>query len=141
MYTDQAQVFRIPHHRDSNERTELLSTLSLRPAIWNANGEALASLAELLHERHYDATQRNRILRYAVANRHLAGVVESGELDREDVAEAYQCLEESFPAVGSSAADWDTFADGDHWTPGTAIVPPAPTAAELGAYWPGEGDA
>jgi hypothetical protein len=123
-----------------------MSILTAPAPVWNANGEGLVSLAELLYERHYDATQRRRILLYAIANRHLAGVVESGELDREDEAEAYQCLEDSFPAVGTGAADWDTFADGDHWTPcpaippGVALVPPAPTAAELGAYWPGECD-
>ena len=106
------------------------STLSSPAVAWNADGTALVALAELLFERHYDPVQRNRILRYAIANRHLAGVVASGELDLEDEAEAYLCLEDSFPPVGDSAADWDTFADGDHWAPcpaippGTAIVPP-----------------
>jgi hypothetical protein len=147
LHTVQAEVFRTPRTCHSNERTELMSILTAPAPAWNADGTALASLAELLYERHYDQTQRLRILRYATANRHLAGPVESGELDPEDVAEAYQCLEESFPAVGSSADDWDTFADADHWEtgpaipPGTALVPPAPTAFELSAYWPGEGAA
>jgi hypothetical protein len=104
--------------------------MSVSSAVWNANGEALWPLAELLFERHYDDVQRRRILMYAVANRHLAGVVATGELDREDEAEAYQCLEDSFPPIGFDAADWDTFADADRWEPspaippGTAIVPP-----------------
>jgi hypothetical protein len=124
-----------------------MSILTAPAPMWNANGDALAALAELLYERHYDGTQRRRILLYATANRHLAGVVDSGELDREDEAEAYLSLEESFPPVGLSAADWDAFADADHWETGpaipsdTAIVPPAPTMAELESYWPGEGAA
>jgi hypothetical protein len=132
---------------DPPMRGKSMSILTALPAPWNANGDALAALAELLYERHYDGTQRRRILLYATANRHLAGVVDSGELDREDEAEAYLTLEESFPAVGSSALNWDACTDGDRWEtspaipPGTAIVPPAPTAAELGAYWPGEGAA
>jgi hypothetical protein len=119
-----------------------MSILTAPAPAWNANGEALAPLAELLYEWHYDATQRNRILRYAIANRDLTGVVASGELDPEDEAEAYQCLEESFPAVGQSAADWDTFADGDRWAigpairPGTAIVPPELDPADFDAAYP-----
>jgi hypothetical protein len=99
-------------------------------------------LAELLYERHYDATQRNRILRYAIAHRDLTGVVASGELDPEDEAEAYQLLEESFAPVGASAADWDVFADADRWEPspaippGTAIVPPELDPADFDAVYP-----
>jgi hypothetical protein len=119
-----------------------MSILTAPPVRWNSSGDALAPLAELLWERHYDATQRRRILLYATANRHLAGVVESGELDPEDEAEAYLCLEESFPVVGSGPADWDTFADGDFWTPcpaippGTTIVPPELFGDDLDVAYP-----
>ena len=99
-------------------------------------------MAELLSERHYDATQRNRILRYVIANRDLTGVVASGELDPEDEAEAYQLLEESFSPVGASATDWDVFADADRWEPsptippGAAIVPPELDPADFDAAYP-----
>ena len=116
--------------------------LTALAVAWNANGDALTALAELLYQRHYDATQRRRILLYTVSNRHLAGVVASGELDPEDEAECYQLLEESFPPVGSGPADWDVFADADRWEvspaipPGTELVPPELDAEAFDAAYP-----
>jgi hypothetical protein len=122
-----------------------MSILTAPAPAWNADGEAIWPLAELLYERHYDDVQRRRILMYAVANRHLAGVVASGELDPEDEAEAYQCIEQSFAAVPYDAPAW--FAepeDFETWEIGSPVqrdavlVPPdADFDAEHAAFWPG----
>jgi len=60
------------------------------------------------------------------------GLAQSRALAIRQEALEYEALESSFPPVGNSAADWDTFADGDFWTDGPAFprgatfTPPIP---------------
>jgi len=80
--------------------------------------ESLEPLAWWLIERGYYPRERLLILTYAAAHRSLHGVVADQTVDREDEPDAYELLEQSFPAVPYGDPAWD---GDDTWELGPAI--------------------